>query len=60
MNSFFNLCCLRRRRSSFLGPVHTYFFFLDTASVRTHLTDSTANPDIFKSALQSGQKLINI
>ena len=45
----------------FLGPVLTYpdifesatFFFRPTSSVHTHPANSTANPDIFKSALQS-------
>ena len=44
-----------------LGPVLTYpdifesakFFFRPTSSVHTHPANSTANPDIFKSALQS-------
>ena len=31
------------------------FFFPDTASVHTHPANSTTNPDIFKSALQSGK-----
>ena len=36
------------------------FIFPDTASVHTHLGNSTANPDILKSALdlQSGKKKI--
>ena len=32
------------------------FFFPDTASVHKHPANSTANPDIFKSAFQSGKK----
>ena len=38
----------------FLNP---HFFFPDTASVHTHPVKSTANPDIFKSAVQSGEKI---
>ena len=33
------------------------FFFPDTATVHTHPTNSTANPNVSKSALQSGKKL---
>ena len=32
------------------------FFFPNTATVHTHPANSTANPNIFKSALQSGKK----
>ena len=57
----------RNQRRLFLGPVHTYpgyflirnFFFPGIASnsaVHTHPAISTANPDIFRSALQSEQK----
>ena len=44
-----------------VGPVHTYpdifesTFFLYMASVHMHPTNSTVNPDIVKSALQSGK-----
>ena len=35
------------------------FFFPDTATVHTHTANSQANPEIFESALQSGNKFFN-